>query len=174
MAVVWLPVVWKELSRGRWSWMPDVPVDENGPLVGFGASLPTEIDKTTPHRRRTGQYISPAEDPSYCYGDPLVGVCRVEIDDKDVSKVKPVTPTDLDRALVEACALIDDPADKRFRDGPAAKTRFREISQAITATGNAKKEIMQRALLEATRRGLRLTDAEDITNEHDLSATIAR
>jgi len=139
------------------SYGPDVPLNAKGePEVGFAADIPVEIQRAHPNR-----------------GKPLVAACRIRVSEEDAERIraagKVVKPSAQDEAITEACSLPDDSADKRFRDGTKARERFR-----VLARRGIPKTVLRRALLEAARRGVRLREAEVISDELGLETEPAR
>ncbi len=99
------------------------------------------------------------------HGKPLTSACRVFVAEADVSKVTTaVTPTHRDRALI-AMGLAGPDAVK-------VRAFVEELKADFAGTGALSagdKAALQEAVVEAVRRGLRLTDAEGIIEEHGLA-----
>ena len=151
---LWVPVKWVAPDHVE----PDVPLDKEGlPAIPVRVDMPLEMSPRPGH---------PA--------GPLVETCRIWVAKEDVSLVPAARePSDRDRAMVMATfdAVQRTHADGEFANRERAIAAFRQISQSLATTGEAKKEILRRALLEAARRGLRQKDANDISSEHQLSAS---
>jgi len=151
MRTLWVRVVFNpNMEGGEGAWCPDVPLGPGGlPAVGYRAEIPVDI-------------APPRGNPAR--GRPLVQRCRIVVSDADAARIeaagKVVAPSDDDLAIIEACTIPDDPADRRYRHGQKARERFRALAER-----GVSKDTLKRALTEAVRRGVRLQDAEAITDE---------
>jgi hypothetical protein len=142
-----------------------------------------QTEKTGPYRPESGvPYPSipcDLDEASPNYGKPLLSVCRVRIaavqgdrspDEKAPVPVLPlaeVSPSARDIAITMACSI---PRIGPFVDGAQA----REVFKDIVAEGDRHQlqvsvPILQEALLQAVRRGLRVSDAEAIARELGIS-----
>jgi len=148
MPSLWVQVIRHTKGPLAGAYGPDVPLRPSGePAVDYRASIPVQIARGHPER-----------------GRPLVRCCRITVSEEDAARIKAagkaINPSDEDRAVIEACSIPDDPKNRRFRDGAKARERFRALAQR-----GIPKSALKRALLEAARRGVRLEDAEAISNE---------
>jgi hypothetical protein len=159
---LWVPVVRVTDGPMAGSWSPDVPRTDSGfPAVNFTAAIPMPAcaDAAESGEEQSSSETCPA----------LVTVCRIVVGEEDAEEITAACdPGDLDYALVRACTDIHAAPDGEGLDGEHAKQIFREIAQHITAAGDERIAVLQRALEEAALHGLPFESAQEIAVEHGL------
>ncbi len=156
---LWVPVV--RLTEGAFKghYVPDVPRSASGlPSIRLSASIPVRVTPpaTLPAEAGAGKL---AEGESAV----LVSTCRIRVAEGDAPSVTAAcNPSDLDYALVRVCTDIQRAQNGGGFDSLSAKSVFNEIAAHITATGDDRKALLQRALEEAVLRGLPVETAQEI------------
>jgi len=155
MRQVWVKLVGSGTERDPYR--PDLP-----PGVGYSAAIPVETRPDHPE-----------------HGRPLLKVARVEIAEKDAALLgETVMPTALETGLTAGChdALVArDSREPLFADGARAREVFKALAAQLAVGSEERRQVLGRALAEATRLGLRADAGQAIAADHDLAdaATVA-